>query len=542
VKQTIWEFENLEILEYLLAKKNKHWAFIPFLLIVAFLHSEAIIIGIKTLHESILKFLNPLILKLPISPISSYICGLFKDNILTLIKSISGIRGTIGGPAGDGLTPEDIVEITSAYAQWVKQRSENHKVVVGRDARISGEMVKNIVIGTLMACGIDVVDLDLSTTPTVEIAVTEENAGGGIILTASHNPRQWNALKLLNEKGEFISGEDGQNILEIARVKNFEYEKVENLGTVIQNLDYIDFHIQKILELPLVDAKAIKAKKYKVVIDCVNSTGGLAVPRLLNALGVAKVHELYTTPDGKFAHNPEPLPENLNALSNEVKFHKADLGIAVDPDVDRLALVSENGNFFGEEYTLVAVADYVLQNTKGNTVSNLSSSRALKDITEKFGQEYHSSAVGEVHVVQKMKEVNAVIGGEGNGGVILPELHYGRDALVAIALFLTFLSKSGKSCSQLRSQYPNYYISKNKIQLDENMDLDKVLEKVKNKYKNFPINTEDGIRIDFEKDWIHLRRSNTEPIIRIYSESQNQTTAENLAEKMILDIKNFIKS
>jgi phosphomannomutase len=461
---------------------------------------------------------------------------------LTLIKSISGIRGTIGGAAGDGLTPEDIVEITSAYAQWVLQNSKSHKVVVGRDARISGEMVKNIVIGTLMACGIDVIDVDLSTTPTVEIAVTDENAGGGIILTASHNPRHWNALKLLNEKGEFISAEDGENILRIAREKNFEYEKVENLGSVVQKPEYIDIHIQKILELPLVDAKAIKAKKFNIVIDCVNSTGGLAVPRLLNALGVAKVHELYTTPDGKFAHNPEPLPENLNALSNEVKFHKADLGIAVDPDVDRLALVSEDGNFFGEEYTLVAVADYILKNNKGDTVSNMSSSRALTDITEKYGKKHYSSAVGEVHVVKKMKEVNAVIGGEGNGGVIYPELHYGRDALVGIALFLTLLAKSGKSCSQLRSNYPNYYISKNKIQLDEKMDLDKVLDKIRTKYKNFPVNTEDGIRIDFEKDWIHLRRSNTEPIIRIYSESQSQTTAENLAEKMILDIKNFIKN
>jgi phosphomannomutase len=460
---------------------------------------------------------------------------------LTLIKSISGIRGTIGGAAGDGLTPEDIVEITAAYAQWVKQNSEKHIVVVGRDARISGEMVKNIVIGTLVACGVDVIDVDLSTTPTVEIAVTEENAGGGIIITASHNPRHWNALKLLNEKGEFISAEDGLKILDIAREKSYEYEKTENLGTITQKPEYIDLHIQKILELPLVDAKAVKAKKFNIVIDCVNSTGGLAVPRLLYALGVAKVHELYTLPDGKFAHNPEPLPENLNALSNEVKFHKSDLGIAVDPDVDRLALVSEDGNFFGEEYTLVAVADYVLQNSKGDTVSNLSSSRALTDITEKAGQQHFASAVGEVHGVKKMKEVNAVIGGEGNGGVIYPELHYGRDALVGIALFLTMLAKSGKSCSQLRSTYPNYYISKNKIQLDEKMDLDKVLEKVQKKYKNFPINTEDGIRIDFDKDWIHLRRSNTEPIIRIYSESQNQTTAENLAEKMILDIKNFIK-
>jgi phosphomannomutase len=461
---------------------------------------------------------------------------------LTLIKSISGIRGTIGGNAGDALTPKDIVEITSSYAQWLKQRTENHKVVIGRDARISGEMVKNIVQGTLLACGIDVVDTDLSTTPTVEMAVVEENAGGGIIITASHNPRNWNALKLLNEKGEFISAEDGVEILRIADEGGFDYAKVENLGQYIPKTEYIDIHIEKILELPLVDVKAIKAKKYTIVVDCVNSTGGIAVPRLLNALGVAKIHELYTEPDGKFAHNPEPLPENLGTLSGEVKFHKADLGIAVDPDVDRLALVCEDGNFFGEEYTLVAVADYILQNNPGNTVSNMSSSRALTDVTEKSGGVHHSSAVGEVHVVNKMKAVNAVIGGEGNGGVIYPELHYGRDALVGIALFLSHLAKSKKSCSQLRSQYPNYYLSKNKIQLDELTDIDKVFDKIKLKYKKFPINTEDGIRIDFDKDWVHLRRSNTEPIIRIYSESQNQTTAENLAEKMILDIKSLIKN
>lgn len=331
-------------------------------------------------------------------------------------------------------------------------------------------------------------------------------------------------------------------MLDIAAAKDFEYEKVENLGELTSRSDYIDVHIQKILDLPLVDVAAIKKKKYSVVIDCVNSTGSIALPKLLNALGVQTIHELYCEPDGKFGHNPEPLPENLTALSHEVKFHKADIGIAVDPDVDRLALVSEDGSFFGEEYTLVAVADYVLQSNKGNTVSNLSSSRALRDITEKHGQQHFCSAVGEVHVVRKMKDENAVIGGEGNGGVIYPELHYGRDALVGIALFLTHLAKSGKSMTQLRSAYPNYYISKNKIQLDEKMDLDKVLDKVKQKYKQFPINTEDGVRIDFEKDWIHLRRSNTEPIIRIYSESQNLTTAENLAEKMILDIKNFIKN
>jgi len=461
---------------------------------------------------------------------------------LTLIKSISGIRGTIGGHSGDALTPKDIVEITSAYAHWLKQKTKNHKVVIGRDARISGEMVKSIVSGTLLACGIDVIDTDLSTTPTVEMAVVEEKAGGGIIITASHNPRNWNALKLLNEKGEFISAKDGEDILKIAEAGDFDYAKVENLGEYISKTEYIDIHIEKILELPLVDVKAIKAKKYNIVVDCVNSTGGIAVPRLLNALGVAKIHELYTVPDGKFAHNPEPLPENLGALSGEVKYHKADLGIAVDPDVDRLALVCEDGNFFGEEYTLVAVADYILKNKPGDTVSNMSSSRALTDITEKSGGVHHSSAVGEVHVVNKMRKVNAVIGGEGNGGIIYPELHYGRDALVGIALFLSHLAKSKKSCSQLRSQYPNYYLSKNKIQLDELTDIGNVFEKIKLKYKKFPVNTEDGIRIDFDKDWVHLRRSNTEPIIRIYSESQSQNTAESLAEKMILDIKSLIKN
>lgn len=461
---------------------------------------------------------------------------------MTLIKSISGIRGTIGGKAGEALTPQDIVEISAAYAQWVKKHSGINKVVVGRDARISGEMVKNLVNATLTACGIDVIDLDYSTTPTVEMAVTMENAGGGIIITASHNPKQWNALKLLNHKGEFLSGAAGQEVLDIAKEGNYEYEKVEHLGSIIRIDDYIDRHIEKILALPLVDAELVSKQEYCIVIDCVNSTGAIAVPKLLKAMGVKTIHEIYCTVDGKFGHNPEPLPENLGALSQEVRFHKADLGIAVDPDVDRLALVCEDGNFFGEEYTLVAVADYILMNTKGNTVSNLSSSRALKDITLKYGQEYHTSAVGEVHVVSRMKEVNAVIGGEGNGGIIYPELHYGRDALVGIALFLTHLAKSGKSVSQLRNQYPNYFISKNKITLDETMNLDKVMEKVFEKYKQNQISREDGIRIDFEKDWIHLRKSNTEPIIRIYSESQSQTTAENLAEKLILDIKNFIKS
>jgi phosphomannomutase len=460
---------------------------------------------------------------------------------LSLIKSVSGIRGTIGGKAGDGLTPEDIVKLTAAYAQWVKEKSANKKIVVGRDARISGPMVHQLVTGTLMGCGMNVIDAGLSTTPTVEIAVTEEKAGGGIILTASHNPKQWNALKLLNEKGEFLSEKDGLRVLEIADAGGYEYEKVESLGTITGRDDLIDLHIQKILDLPLVDKRAVKKRGFKVVIDCVNSTGGIALPKLLNALGVTEITELYTIPDGKFAHNPEPLPENLNALANEVKFRKADLGIAVDPDVDRLALVSEDGNFFGEEYTLVAIADYVLQTSKSDTVSNLSSSRALRDVTEKHGKTHHMSPVGEVHVVKKMKKVKAAIGGEGNGGIIFPELHYGRDALVGIALFLTHLAKSGKSCSHLRNQYPNYFISKNKITLDEKMDLDKVLGKVKTKYKNQQINTEDGIRIDFEKDWIHLRKSNTEPIIRIYSESQSQTTAEKLAEKMIADIKAFIK-
>ena len=465
---------------------------------------------------------------------------------MTLIKSVSGIRGTIGGHAGEALTPEDIVRLTAAFAYGLQKQAAGKglgkaKAIIGRDGRISGHMVRNLVAGTLMACGVDVVDLGYSTTPTVEMAVANEGATGGIILTASHNPKQWNALKLLNGQGEFISAEEGQAMIELADNEKFDYAKVDELGEITELNDYIDKHIEQILALPLVDADAIKAKEYEVVIDCVNSTGGIALPKLLKALGVNVIHELYCEVTGKFSHNPEPLPENLSALSNEVRFHKADLGIAVDPDVDRLALVCEDGSFFGEEYTLVAVADYVLSNQKSNTVSNLSSSRALRDITEKHHAEHFTSAVGEAHVVKRMKEVQAKIGGEGNGGIIYPELHYGRDALVGIALFLTHLAKSDKSCSQLRSLYPNYHLSKNKIQLDDSIDLGAVLERVKDKYKQHQINTEDGVRIDFDSEWVHLRKSNTEPIIRIYSESPSQTTAENLAHKIMEDIRSFIK-
>ncbi len=460
---------------------------------------------------------------------------------MSLIKSVSGIRGTIGGKAGEALTPRDIVEITTAYAEWVKQNSEYHKVVIGRDARISGEMVKNLVIATLQACAIDVIDLDLSTTPTVEVAVPLEQAGGGIIITASHNPKQWNALKLLNSAGEFLSAEAGAEVLRIADAGNTEYAKVENLGTLTRIDDYIDRHIELILRLPLVNREAIAAQEYKIVLDSVNSTGNIAVPKLLKALGITEIVQIFETVDGQFGHNPEPLPENLSTLSREVTYHKADIGIAVDPDVDRLALVCEDGSFFGEEYTLVAVADYVLQHTPSDTVSNLSSSRALQDVSEKHGRKRHTSAVGEVHVVTRMREASALIGGEGNGGIIYPELHYGRDALVGIALFLSHIATQSKSMTQLRGMYPNYHISKNKIQLDENMDLNAVMAMVAEKYKSQPMNHEDGIRIEFDRDWIHLRRSNTEPIIRIYSESPSQTTAEKLAEKLMQDIRNFIK-
>ncbi len=458
---------------------------------------------------------------------------------MALIKSISGIRGTIGGAPGDGLSPVDIVKFTSAFATWVKQRQQRDRytIVIGRDARISGEMFRNLVVGTLQGMGIDVIDLGLSTTPTVELAVEMENAHAGIILTASHNPKQWNALKLLNEKGEFISAEDGQLVLEIAEKEAFNYVDVNHLGSYHQMDGYIRKHIERVLALPLVDVEAIRKADFRVVIDAVNSTGGIAIPQLLKALGVEQVTELYCTPDGKFPHNPEPLPENLRDLSEEVIKKKAHLGISVDPDVDRLALVCEDGEMFGEEYTLVAVADFVLKNTPGATVSNLSSTRALRDVTEKYGKEYFASAVGEVNVVEMMKAKNAIIGGEGNGGIIYPELHYGRDALVGIALFLTHLAKFGKSVSMLRSTYPNYHISKNKIELTPELNVDEILLKVQEKYKKQPINTIDGVKIEFEKSWVHLRRSNTEPIIRIYSEAENSATADNLANKIIMDIK-----
>lgn len=458
---------------------------------------------------------------------------------MTLIKSISGIRGTIGGLPGENLTPVDIMKFTLAFGAWVKRNSNVKKVVIGRDARVSGLMVNNIVSGALQSIGIDVVDIGLSTTPTVELAVVDEKAGGGIIITASHNPKQWNALKLLNSKGEFISAAAGEEVLQIAKNENVQFEEVNALGSYIVKEGYIDKHIEKILKLKLVDKEAIKARNFKVVIDCVNSTGGLALPKLLKALGVDEVIELYTEPTGLFPHNPEPLPENLSELSRTVKKYKAHLGICVDPDVDRLALVCEDGDMFGEEYTLVAVADYILSRKKGNTVSNLSSTRALRDVTEKAGGEYFASAVGEVNVVEKMKEVKAVIGGEGNGGVIYPELHYGRDALVGIALFLSHLARSGKNVSILRAGYPGYHISKKKIDLDGGIDIDFLFKEIEKKYKKYPISTIDGVRIDFDREWVHLRRSNTEPIIRIYAESASETTADHIANQIMSDLKGF---
>ena len=464
---------------------------------------------------------------------------------MTLIKSISGIRGTIGGIPGDGLTPMDIIKFTSAYGTLVLKNTQakKHTVVIGRDARMSGEMVSSLVCGTLTGMGIDVIDLGLSTTPTVEMAVTELKADGGIILTASHNPKQWNALKLLNEKGEFISEEIGTELLKLAEKAEFNYAEVNNLGKYSENKDFLSVHIQKILSLPYVDVEAIKNADFSVVVDAINSCGGFVVPELLEKLGVKKITVINEEANGDFAHNPEPLPEHLTDLSKTVLKQKAHLGISIDPDVDRLALVCEDGEMFGEEYTLVAVADYVLQFHKnGNTVSNLSSTRALRDITEKQGGKYSASAVGEVNVVKMMKDSKAVIGGEGNGGIILPELHYGRDALVGIAIFLTQLAKSGKSVSVLRSTFPNYFISKNKIELTPQINVDNVLEKIKDKYKNQPVNVVDGVKIEFDKEWVHLRKSNTEPIIRIYSESQTQSTAESLAKKIISDIKEIIKN
>jgi len=460
---------------------------------------------------------------------------------VTLIKSISGIRGTIGGKPGEALTPVDAVKFASAFGTWLKSKSRNKKVVIGRDARISGSMVRNLVAGALQGVGLNVVDLDLSTTPTVEIAVTEERAAGGIIITASHNPKEWNALKLLNEKGEFISAKDGEEVLDIAAEEKFWFAEAGDLGIVERKDFYIDRHIELILELSLVDVNVIRERNYKIAVDAVNSTGGIAVPRLLHALGAEHVIELYCEPTGHFPHNPEPLPENLYEISRVVKKQKADLGIVVDPDVDRLCFVMEDGNMFGEEYTLVAIADYVLQNRKGNTVSNLSSTRALRDITEMRKGRYYGAAVGEVNVVEKMKEVKAVIGGEGNGGVIYPELHYGRDALVGIALFLTHLAKSKKSISRLRADYPNYFMSKNKIELSPEINMDAVLEKMREKYNQQPHTTIDGLKIDFDNNWVHLRKSNTEPIIRIYAESPSESTAESIAKKIMKDIKELSK-
>ena len=461
---------------------------------------------------------------------------------MTLIKSISGIRGTIGGSPGENLTPVDVVKFASAYGSWIKKKKGSNKVIIGRDARPSGEMVSTLVSSTLQGLGIDVIDLGLSTTPTVELAVPAEKAAGGIILTASHNPVQWNALKLLNEKGEFISGKDGEEVLRIAENEDFEFAQVTKLGKYEKNNTYIQKHIDEILKLPLVDVDVIRKRGLKVVVDAVNSTGGIAVPQLLKALGVT-VKELYCEPTGHFPHNPEPLPEHLTDISREIVKGKYDLGIVVDPDVDRLAFVCEDGSPFGEEYTLVAVADYVLNagtKKKGNTVSNLSSTRALQDVTEKAGGQYFASAVGEVHVVTMMKENDAVIGGEGNGGIIYPDLHYGRDALVGIALFLTHLANSGMTALRLRKKYPGYFISKNKIELTRDINVDKILDYVKKKYKKQPISTVDGVRIEFEKEWVHLRKSNTEPIIRIYAESDMETKAENLAKKIMTDIKEII--
>ncbi len=462
---------------------------------------------------------------------------------MTLIKSISGIRGVIGGKVGEALTPVDVVKFAAAYATWLRGTfSKSNTIVIGRDARLSGDMVSRLVSATLQGVGWDVIDLGLSTTPTVEIAVTAEQAAGGIILTASHNPAQWNALKLLNYEGEFISGDDGTEILRLAEAEEFDFVDVKKLGTYREDDTYLAKHISLILDLPLVDREAIAAANFRIAVDAVNSTGGIAVPMLLEALGVnsENILKINCEPSGNFAHNPEPLPEHLRDIRRELKNGSYNLGIVVDPDVDRLALISEDGTPFGEEYTLVAVADYILKNKVGNTVSNLSSTIALRDVTLKAGGKYFASAVGEVNVVDMMKANDAVIGGEGNGGIIYPELHYGRDALVGIALFLTHLAKFGKSASFLRRTYPAYYISKNKIELTPDVDVDGVLEKIKNRYAKQPINTIDGVRIEFDKEWVHLRKSNTEPIIRIYSESETMSTAENLANKIISDIKEAI--
>ncbi len=462
---------------------------------------------------------------------------------MTLIKSISGIRGTIGGKVGDNLTPVDAVKFASAYGTFLKVQSpkskvegQKLKVVIGRDARISGPMIHNLVMNTLLGLGIDVIDLGLSTTPTVEIAVPMEKADGGIILTASHNPKQWNALKLLNAKGEFLSEKEGELILEIAENEAFDFVEVDDLGEITINDSYMDIHIDEVLDLPLVDADLVRTKKYKVVVDAVNSTGGIIIPKLLELMGVECV-KLYCEPNGHFPHNPEPLKEHLGDICKLVVEEQADFGIVVDPDVDRLAFISNDGEMFGEEYTLVAISDYVLSKTPGNTVSNMSSSRALRDITNKHNGSYQASAVGEVNVVELMKKTNAIIGGEGNGGIIYPELHYGRDSIVGVALFLTYLANQEKTVAELRASYPQYYMSKNKIELTPQIDVDAILVAMTEKYKNEDITTIDGVKIDFADNWVHLRKSNTEPIIRIYTEAQTQKLADDLAFRIIKEIK-----
>jgi phosphomannomutase len=455
---------------------------------------------------------------------------------MALIKSISGIRGTIGGNTNDNLTPLDIVKFAAAYGSWILKQPGNKKIIIGRDGRISGPLVSNLVINTLVGMGLDIIDLELSTTPTVEMAVIFHQAAGGIIITASHNPKEWNALKLLNSQGEFISGEEGALILEMAAAENFSFVPVDQLGMVMRDTESLTEHIKKCIAYEFVDIPAIKKAKFKIVVDAVNSTGAIAVPALLKALGVKDITVINAEVNGRFAHNPEPLPEHLSQLSNEVVKAHAHLGIAVDPDVDRLCFVCEDGTMFGEEYTLVAVADYLLGKQKGNSVSNMSSTRALKDITEKHGGRYFASAVGEVNVVNKMKAVNAVIGGEGNGGIIVPGLHYGRDALIGIALFLSQLAQSKKTIRQLRNTYPDYFISKNKMTLENGTDIKSIFNKIKEKYRNQPIHTEDGLKIEFDNDWVHLRTSNTEPIIRIYAESNFETTADNIARRLMKDI------
>lgn len=458
---------------------------------------------------------------------------------MSLIKSISGIRGTIGGYVNNNLTPVDIIAFTSAYGSWVKANTQNgtNKIVVGRDARLSGDMVSNLVMHTLVALGFKVVNIGLATTPTTEIAVTEEHADGGIIITASHNPKQWNALKLLNDKGEFLNDAEGKDVLARAEKAEFQYNDIDSLGHIEHKNTYNTIHINKVLSLPLVDVNAIKNANFTVAIDCVNSVGGLILPELLEKLGVKNIIKLNCEATGVFAHTPEPIPENLVDTAAAIRNNKVDVGFVVDPDVDRLAIINEDGTMFGEEYTLVSVADYVLQHTPGNTVSNLSSTRALSDVTKKYGKEYNAAAVGEVNVVTKMKATNAIIGGEGNGGVIYPEIHYGRDALVGIALFLSLLAKSGKKCSDLRKTYPNYVISKNKIQLTPETDVDAILANIADLYKNEKVNTIDGVKIDFSDGWVHLRKSNTEPIIRIYAESSSTEAADALAKQIMDKIK-----